>query len=109
MVILWLGLNIIFNAAASVLVKISAKSVSTVASLTSPSFMLGIVCFALGLLAYQRALSRIPLSIAYPIIISGTVILVTTVGSWVLRDPVPPLRIVGAVIIIIGVWVIMVQ
>lgn len=107
MLIVWLALDMVFNATASVLVKTSTKSASLITAIFSPSFIVAVVCFGLGLLAYQRVLTKLPLSTAYPLMISGTVILVTTVGSWALREPVPPIRIVGAAIIVIGVWVIM--
>ncbi len=41
-----------------------------------PTFIAGVVCFGLGLLAYSIVLSKMNLSIAYPIIVTMSLILV---------------------------------
>lgn len=107
MTIVWFALDILFNATASVLVKASTRAVTITGALLNPKFLVAIVCFGLSLIAYQRVLVRYPLAVAYPVVISGTLVLVTTLGSWIMREPVPAIRFVGSLVIVAGVWMVM--
>ena len=107
-----LGLAIIFNALANVLMKMGMMRVdnnTNIFSMASKSFAqpaipLGIVSFILALICYLYVLSKLNLSIAYPIMTSMG-FLVVILASWVfLKESITTIQIVGFVFIIMGVW-----
>ena len=66
---------------------------------------LGLVCYAISVVVWILALSRVDVSIAYPMLSIGYV--VNAVAAWQLFDePMVPGRIIGIGIIIIGVYVL---
>lgn len=71
-------------------------------SILTPYVFGGFVCYFLSSLLYLQALSRLPLSYAYPMIALSYVAVVG--GSyWVLGEKLNPVRIAGLVVIIVGV------
>ena len=69
---------------------------------TNPRVFAGFACYAISSLFYLVALSRLPLSFAYPLISLGYVIV--TILAWrVLHEHVPRGRIAGLAIIMAGV------
>jgi len=71
-------------------------------SIFTPLVFGGFVCYALSSLFYLLALSRLPLSYAYPMIALSYVAVVLV--SWrVLGESLPPLRIAGLAVITAGV------
>jgi len=66
---------------------------------------LGLICYAISVVVWILALSRVDVSIAYPMLSIGYV--VNAVAAWQLFDePMVPGRIIGIGIIIIGVYVL---
>ena len=107
-----LGLAIIFSAIGNVLMKIGMLKVTNSSnilytvfkSIAQPVVPLGIICFILALGCYLYVLSKLNLSIAYPIMTS-MVFLVVVLVSWVfLKESITTIQIVGFVFIIMGVW-----
>mgnify|MGYP000535801992 CR=1 FL=1 len=88
---LLLGIAILFNGVANVLMKAgmqnAAPSPDAAAMirhyLTSWPVIIGLFLFALNVVAYTQALTKLPLSVAYPIMVSMTGLIVIT-GSMVL-------------------------
>ncbi|MCK9523770.1 MAG: SMR family transporter [Proteobacteria bacterium] len=88
---LFLAIAVLFNGAANVLMK---KGMSTAPAgtawrdivghyLTSWPLLVGLALFALNVVAYTQALSRLPLSVAYPVMVSLTgVIVISTSLIW---------------------------
>ena len=69
----------------------------------SPSLMLGIFCLGVAVVAYAVALRSISLSVAYPIMTSSVIVLVTAWSVIFFGEPLTVVKVVGAVIIISGV------
>ncbi|GAB4506098.1 MAG: SMR family transporter [Anaerolineales bacterium] len=72
---------------------------------SNPYVVLGIFCYALSSIVYLVALSRLPLSFAYPMVGLGYVIVVFL--SWlILKEPVSPARWIGVLLICGGAFLI---
>jgi drug/metabolite transporter (DMT)-like permease len=68
----------------------------------SPWILLGLFLYVLGTLFWVTVLSRVRLSLAYPMI-SLSYVLVTFLAWWFFHDHITPLRIAGILLICIGV------
>jgi multidrug transporter EmrE-like cation transporter len=72
---------------------------------SNPFVILGFASYGVSSIVYLMALSRLDLSVAYPMVGIGYVLVVLL--SWlVLREPVSPLRWLGALLIFAGVWLL---
>jgi len=109
-----LGLAIIFNAIANILMKIGMLRVYSSAnifhmvskSVAHPVIPLGIISFIFALICYLFVLSKLNLSVAYPIMTSMG-FLVVIVASWAfLKESITTIQIVGFAFIILGVWIV---
>jgi multidrug transporter EmrE-like cation transporter len=107
-----LGLAIFFSAIGNILMKIGMLKVTNssdifntvLKSIAQPVVPLGIICFILALGCYLYVLSKVNLSIAYPIMTS-MVFLLVILACWVfLKESITIFQIVGFVFIILGVW-----
>lgn len=66
---------------------------------------LGLICYAISVVVWILALSRVDVSIAYPMLSIGYI--VNAVAAWHLFDePISPGKIVGIGIIILGVYIL---
>lgn len=105
-------LAIVFNASANVLIKIGMLKVGKTErglellqkAVVQPVLFGGILLFVLSLGAYSMVLTRLNLSIAYPIMVSVGLILVTCASYFLLNETIRPLQIVGFLLIVSGVW-----
>ena len=107
-------LAITFNAVANILMKVGMLKEKQGTSLVdlllnmllNPALIVGIICFALGLAAYCFVLTKLNLSVAYPIMTSvGYVIVI--IASWLfLKETITLIQIVGFTFIIAGVWMV---
>ncbi len=112
--IVTLALAIVLNAGANILIKVGmlrtgeTKGFSELVkkAMVQPALWLGIVFFALALAAYSMVLSRLALSIAYPIMVSMGLVIVVLVSGLVLKEAITPLQIAGFALIIAGVWMV---
>jgi drug/metabolite transporter (DMT)-like permease len=69
----------------------------------NPYILSGIAIYGFTTLVWLVILSRVKLSIAYPMLSSGYVL--SILFSWMLfKESIPKVRIIGAVIICIGVY-----
>ncbi|UCG70930.1 MAG: EamA family transporter [Thermoplasmata archaeon] len=107
-----LGLAIIFNAIANILMKIGMLKVYgsenifhvVSKSVAHPVIPLGIISFILALICYLYVLSKLNLSVAYPMMTSLGFIIVI-LASWAfLKESITTIQVVGFVFIILGVW-----
>ena len=72
---------------------------------TEPHIMGGMVCYVLSLAVWIVGLSRIPVSVAYPMLSIGYV--VNALAAWYLfGEAVTPMRLTGIGVIIVGVWLV---
>lgn len=72
---------------------------------TQPFLVAGIGCYGLSLVIWIMALSRVPVSIAYPMVALGYVI--NAVGAWLwLGESLGMQKLLGIGFIILGVWLV---
>ncbi len=72
---------------------------------TNPYFLVGLVLYAVSVINWVVVLSRIDLSVAYPLMSVGY-ILTLVAGVWLFHEPISHTRIIGVVTIMIGVVLI---
>ncbi len=107
-------LAITFNAVANILMKIGMLKGKQgtgfadfmLGTITNPALIAGVVCFAIGLAAYCFVLTKLNLSVAYPVMTSvGYVIVI--IASWLfLKETITAIQIAGFSLIIAGVWMV---
>jgi len=109
---------LLLNAAANVLMKVGARTEVAVpeeASLLAKALafmnaatIIGFVLFAINVLVYRRALDRLDVSLAYPIMVSGGMIIVALAAALlpILNERVSMMRIAGMVVTAVGVWIV---
>jgi multidrug transporter EmrE-like cation transporter len=106
-----LAVAVLFNGIANVLMKIGMKNapestgaVSAIQHyLHSWPVMLGLVLFALNVIAYTQALTKIPLSIAYPIMVSLTGVIVISGSMAFFKEDISGIQWLGFALILTGV------
>ena len=109
--------GVLLNACAQLLLKagtnavghfeFSGREIISVAPklLFEPHIMGGLACYAISVVVWIGALSRTPVSIAYPMLSIGYI--VNAVAAWYLfSEALTPARLVGITLIIIGVILI---
>ncbi len=108
------AISIVLNALANILMKVGAlkdkdshQIVDVVTNMaTNPVIIAGIICFALGLAAFNYVLIKINLSVAYPINTSLGFVLVVLVSWLFLKETITPIQISGIGLIIVGVFMV---
>jgi multidrug transporter EmrE-like cation transporter len=70
-----------------------------------PRILGGAACYVVSLAVWILALSRIEVSVAYPMISIGFA-LNAVLAWWMLGEVVTPIRMLGIGIIIVGVWLV---
>ena len=72
---------------------------------TEPHIMGGLGCYVISVVVWIMALSRVEVSIAYPLLSVGYV--VNAIAAYYLfGEAVTPMRLTGIAIIIVGVWIV---
>jgi len=105
---------ILLNAAANILMKIGMRRVGNVRgflpvlkkAIVQPAILFGMVAFVLALGAYSLVLTKLNLSVAYPIMVSMGLIVVVLASAFLLLEPVSIVQVVGFFLIIAGVWLV---
>lgn len=69
-----------------------------------PLYM-GLICYALSMVFWLYVLKHIELSKAYPMVSVGY-IFTLFIGYFLLGESIPPIRIIGVIVICIGVFLI---
>lgn len=109
-----LTLAIVFNAIANILIKIGMLKVGGGKGLlemglkaaSNPAILLGIASFVIALVAYGYVLSKLNLSIAYPIMTSMGFLIVILASWLLLGETITLVQLFGFIIIISGVWMV---
>lgn len=70
-----------------------------------PHILAGMACYGISLVVWIMALSRVPVSIAYPMLSIGYVANAVVAYFW-LGEAVTPTRMLGIGIIVLGVYVV---
>ena len=102
---LTLLLAIVANALGNLMLKVfSQRTVdASLAIYLSPWFILGNIFFFVNLILYGKALRGIPQNIAYPVMVSGTVLIVMTASVLWFSERLSGSAIAGAALIIAGI------
>lgn len=114
MTILLLVLAIIFNASANILMKLGAKQMGSVsvgldavkAFVTSPYIWSGLVSFGLALMFYTYVLTKMNLSVAYPLMTSLGFLIVVSFSVFYLHETVNWMHLLGLVLVLAGLILI---
>lgn len=107
---LFLALALTLNATANILLKIGAARLGGLDGadligrvLTNYQLLAGLALFALNVVFYVAALTRLNLSVAYPIMMAGGVIIVVSISVLFLREAVTARQMLGLLLLILGI------
>lgn len=107
---LFLALALVLNATANVLLKIGAARLGGLEEpnlvgrlVTNPHLLAGLSLFALNVVFYVLALTRLNLSIAYPIMMAGGVVIVVAVSVLLLHEALTARQGVGLFLLLVGI------
>jgi len=98
--------GVLLNAAAQLLLKAGTNAMPLGIRLAiEPHILAGLACYAISVVVWVVALSRVPVSIAYPMLSIGYV--VNAVAAWaLLGEALTPLRMAGIAVIVVGVFMV---
>ncbi len=110
-------LSVTISAAAQICLKLGMSSpavqlaissggvgaIFTVAS--NPAVLGGLALYGLGAISWLFALAKVDVSQAYPFVAIG-IVLTLAAGYFLLAEPVTPLRVVGVLVVIIGIGLV---
>jgi multidrug transporter EmrE-like cation transporter len=109
--------GVMLNAAAQLLLKAGSRAITDVSfSLANtwtlaarmalnPPILGGVALYVVSVVFWILALSRVDVSIAYPMLSIGYI--VSALAGWLLfSEAVSPARVAGIVVIIVGVWLV---
>ena len=71
----------------------------------SPVFVGAMGCLGVAFLFYVRALARLPLAVAYPVMV-GVSMIVVAVANHYWHQPLAPVQLAGVVLLFVGVVLI---
>ncbi len=98
------------NALANMLLKAGAQDLGGLGEphlvqrvLASPYLLAGLGLFALNVVFYIAALTRLSLSVAYPVMVAGGLVVVVLGSALWLRETVTPLQWSGIALLILGI------
>ncbi|MCX7020904.1 MAG: SMR family transporter [bacterium] len=116
MTYLALALGIVFNAGANILMKVAMRGIGTLDSLglgpyakgmlSSGWLWGGLASFAAALVFYTYVLSKLNLSVAYPVFTSVGFAIVIVVSALMLKESITWWQVAGFVLIVAGVWLV---
>jgi multidrug transporter EmrE-like cation transporter len=106
-----IGLAIIFNVIANIILKFGvgkegAEGFNLFKVVLNPVFIAGAFSFGVSLLCYWHVLSKINLSIAYPIITSSCFILIVLFSWLFLKEKLLLIQVAGFFLIVTGIWLV---
>jgi len=112
--IIMLILAILLNASANISIKIGMIKVGETDNLVSvmrkalvqPTLIIGVALFALALIAYCMVLIRLSLSVAYPIMVSMSLVIVVLASYFIIKESIARIQFIGFFLIIAGVWMV---
>lgn len=109
-----LALAIVFNATANILIKVGMNKIGETRgimelvqkALMQPQLIAGIFSFIMAFVSYSYILTKLNLSIAYPIMVSMGLVIVVTVSYVWLNESINVTQVLGFILIIAGVWMV---
>lgn len=110
---LFLVIALILNAAANILMKLGSAQLPlgkqlplaevVILMATNVYLIFGILLFAANVIFYILSLSKINLSIAYPLMTAGGFMIITSFTFFYLKEPLNALQLIGLLLIIVGI------
>ena len=98
--------GVLLNAGAQLLLKAGTNARPLgVALAIEPHILAGLACYVVSVVVWVIALSKVPVSIAYPMLSIGYVVNAVA-AYYLLGETVTPLRLVGIGVIIVGVFIV---
>ena len=98
--------GVLLNAGAQLLLKAGTNARPLgIALAIEPHILAGLACYVVSVVVWVIALSKVPVSIAYPMLSIGYVVNAIA-AYYLLGEAVTPMRIAGIGIIIVGVFVV---
>ncbi|MEN9649278.1 MAG: hypothetical protein RL094_245 [Candidatus Parcubacteria bacterium] len=112
MSIIYLIVAFILNGTANVLLKLGAKkglvlhgfSLQTISA--NALFLLGFICFGLNALFYFLALRTLPITVAYPIMVGMSLLIINTFAYVSLGETITTMQMVGYALLIVAITMI---
>jgi multidrug transporter EmrE-like cation transporter len=109
----YLVLAVVLNALANVLIKEGAARLGDLGDghlvqrvLGNPFLLLGLLLFALNVVFYLAALTRLNLSVAYPVMVAGGLVIVVLGSAVWLRETVTALQWGGIGLLALGILLV---
>ena len=98
--------GVLLNAAAQLLLKAGTNAMPLGIRLAlEPHILGGLACYVISVVVWVVALSRVPVSIAYPMLSIGYV--VNAIAAWaLLGETVTTMRMAGIAVIVVGVFMV---
>jgi multidrug transporter EmrE-like cation transporter len=98
--------GVLLNATAQLLLKAGTNAMPLGPGLAvEPHILGGLACYAVSVVVWVVALSRVPVSVAYPMLSIGYI--VNAVAAWqLLGESLPALRLGGIGLIVAGVFLV---
>lgn len=113
----WLLFGILLNTAAQLFIKAGSERISTLSFswanampmstqiATSPFIVLGLLCYGVSVMIWIGVLSRVPVSIAYPMVSLGYI--VNAIAAYYLfGESLTAMRMGGILLILAGVYLV---
>jgi multidrug transporter EmrE-like cation transporter len=98
--------GVLLNAGAQLLLKAGTNAMPLGIGLAlEPHILGGLACYVVSVVVWIVALSRVPVSIAYPMLSIGYVVNAIA-ARYLLGEALTPMRLVGIGIIVLGVFVV---
>jgi multidrug transporter EmrE-like cation transporter len=98
--------GVLLNAGAQLLLKAGTNAMPLGLGLAlEPHILGGLACYVVSVVVWVVALSRVPVSIAYPMLSIGYVVNAIA-ARYLLGEALTPMRLVGIGIIVLGVFVV---
>ena len=98
------------NATANILLKLGATQLGglggpdLIGRLARDYYLFaGLLLFALNVVFYMVALSRLDLSVAYPIMVAGGIVIVVSVSALLLGEPIDVPQGIGLILLVVGI------
>ncbi|HUQ24958.1 MAG TPA: EamA family transporter [Burkholderiales bacterium] len=98
--------GVLLNAGAQLLLKAGTNAAPLGLRLAiEPHILAGLACYVVSVVVWVVALSKVPVSMAYPMLSIGYVVNAIA-AYYLLGETVTPLRLVGIGVIILGVFIV---
>lgn len=101
---------LVLNAVANIFVKVGSGNLAYFKEygligglLKNYILVLGCALFAFNVAFYVLALSKLNISVAYPIAMGGGLIIITLISYFFLKEIITPLQLLGMLLILVGV------